>query len=351
MSVDATKRFVDILKQVVPERVEELEHILQEHNFNFQVSETTGLPFLEGGAFSSIRTSDQTSFLILLITKLFWVGITKCSGELMLAHLNEKTIGAVDALDSVCYHQIKSVNTWSQVLFKDAIESDKILNNILFEAQCEPTNMTDRAIRDTFYIAYSFMLFHEMAHTVLNKDTGPENELECDCWAMEFLLDKSIYCPLSEQEKNRGKTGLDVFYKRWASFLVAMFVIFVQDHISKEKNKSVSYTHPCIYDRIAPLVYKLECYIGDDYSDIMNKAYEALVKYPELKNVSHDQPLSEDVQLKILQILSTANHNIFWPTLATALSIIFQIKGVQNQIKPVVGLKAFCLVNLELLKG
>ena len=129
-----------------------------------------------------------------------------------------------------------------------------------------------------------------------------------------------------------------------------MLVIAIQEHTSKENGKQIiSNSHPSIYERMAPLIYGLQSYIDDDFSDIVTKAQKVLQEFPELNEGSINVIPQTALWEKIKPILTTAKHNPFWPSFAISLMIMFKIKDIKD-VPRIVGIKNFCLSNLELLK-
>lgn len=330
-----------VLKQVIPERKNEIDKIFE----NLQIRSQAGVTGYRAEANSyAIFLSDQTIIINHLITELFYKGLKETACKIFTRTIENKDIDFFPLQDIQQLDIIKNVLSWSEEEkeFKWHILDDSFITHTVEKMFEEPISVEERCIRDLDFISLSFIVLHEIGHLVKGYGSSPEEELKCDEYAREFILGDVYNYILTERDNKLTKPRARVINKRLTGLNTAHFIIGIVEQLLDVRNR----THPPMSDRLYPLLERAKSFeeINYDVSEFTQKACELMCTEIIVKGTKGNSIFFENELRKIYD-----NHGpmTFWNTLAASLMALFQIKN----IKPIPSkdTMAFCFNNVKLL--
>ena len=139
--------------------------------------------------------------------------------------------------------QILDSNSRSKITWPDSVPFP--------QADRNGFSIEQQATFDIIMIAASFILLHEVKHVKFNNQNnarpqGPDEEIACDTFAKEFLLDK-----IGDFVVSRSESHQEVLTKRAMGIVLGAFVIYT---FTPQEGYSGNNDYPHICDRLENLI-------------------------------------------------------------------------------------------------
>lgn len=259
----------DLLRIVAPERNDYLQDLIAKYNPTFSVSSDQLHFVLEANPLGFVRFTDRTILRIWLMGWVMWQEMYCWSSFVYFLHLDKKPFVLAEFANIPDQQQSYEI---ADSLYSKAlafVKSDPIDWSLWPQSVPKPNpqvmnscGQEDLLIKDFIHHEIAFFLLHELRHIILHLDSfhfaNPiEEEIECDRWAVEYLLANSdVYATTS------GEDPIKVNSKRAMGVALGASVIA---HVQELGLWESGREHPSITDRIKSISMTLNLPVDDHF--------------------------------------------------------------------------------------